>query len=170
METTPVMRAAHLGWRLAQGLSDDLIISAAALIVAIVCGIVAIYRWPSVDLHSLTSPIRVFEFVRAIIPRATAAYAIHWAAKLLYCTCFFIFCHCQTPVWMLLPVKVVMKTGAAATWEAALARTVAGGVLGQLPLIRQTMRTASYLTALFNCRKEVLRDIAADTMLVYKAA
>lgn len=169
MDVAPTMRAAHLGWRLAQGLTDDLIISAIAVIVAIMCGIVTIHGWPSIDLHSLTSPVRVLELASAIIPRATATYAIYWVLKLIYYTGFFTFCNGQTPICMLLRVKVVMKTGVAVTWQAALARTVAGGVMGQLPLIGPTMRAADYLAALFNRRKQALRDMAAGTMLVHTA-
>jgi uncharacterized RDD family membrane protein YckC len=94
-------------------------------------------------------------------------YAIYWGIKLAYQTGFLTFCSGRTPGCWIFGVRVVMKDGQRLSWRGALGRTLAGGVIGQLPVVGHVLRFLDYMAALFNRRRMALRDMAAGTMLIH---
>jgi uncharacterized RDD family membrane protein YckC len=161
------LQPAHLGWRVAQSLTDDLVVTAAALCLVAVAGILP-------DSSSIRDLLQLYdrpvEFVRRLsrlVPTASLVYVIYWVAKLAYQTGFLTRCHGQTPGCWLFGLKVVMKDGRQVTWRAAAGRTIAGGVMVQVPVIGQVLRLLDYVAALLNRRRQAVRDIAAGTMLVH---
>ena len=161
------IRPAHLGWRVGQALTDDLIVSAIAVILGYAFGLLS-GDGRAINLReSLNSPADSIRRLLVILPKAGMVYAIYWAIKLAYQTGFLTFFAGQTPGCWLFGVRVSMKDGKPVNWRAALGRTVAGGVIGQLPIVGHVLRFLDYLVALFNRRRMAVRDMAAGTMLIH---
>jgi uncharacterized RDD family membrane protein YckC len=161
------LQPAHLGWRVAQSLTDDLIVSVTALCAVAVVGMLP----DTVSVRDLAQaynqPVEFGRRLFRLVPTASLVYVVYWAAKLGYQTGFLTICHGQTLGCWLFGVQVVMKDGHPVTWRAAAGRTIAGGVMAQVPVIGQVLRFLDYLAALFNHRRQAVRDMAAGTMLVY---
>lgn len=161
------LQPAHLGWRVAQSLTDDLFVTASALAFAAVVGMLP----DSASMRSLVEvydqPIEVTRRLSRFVPTASLVYAIYWTAKLGYHTGFLTLCNGQTPGCWLFGLQVVLKDGRPIHWRAAAGRTLAGGIMGQVPLIGQVLRLLDYIAALFNRRRQAVRDMAAGTMLVH---
>ena len=161
------LRPAHLGWRVAQSLSDDLPVTAIALCFAAVIGILPDGASMRDLLQSYRAPIDLAKKISRLLPTASLVYAVYWLAKLAYQTGFLTFCNGQTPGCWLFKVRVVMQDGRHVTWRAAVGRTLAGGVMGQAPVVGQVLRFIDYAATLFNRRRQAVRDMAAGTMLVH---
>ena len=163
------MQAANIGWRIAQSISDDVLITLIAVALAVPTGILP--EWASLrevfQRHSASSDL--FGELSRMIPRLAVLYGVYWAVKLVYHIGFLTLGHGQTPACRLFRLSVVRTDGFPVTWRAAAGRTIAGGMLAQAPLVGSVLRIADYATALFNPRKQALRDMAAGTMLVHNA-
>jgi uncharacterized RDD family membrane protein YckC len=161
------LHPAHLGWRVAQSLTDDLLITAIALGFAAVVGMLP----NSASMRGLVQvydqPLELARRLSRLVPTASLVYAVYWTAKLGYHTGFLTLCNGQTPGCWLFGLRVVLKDGRPVNWRAAAGRTLAGGIIGQVPLIGQVLRFLDYLAALFNRRRQAVRDMAAGTMLVH---
>jgi uncharacterized RDD family membrane protein YckC len=103
-----------------------------------------------------------------VTTRAAATLLIYAAAKFVYYVAFVTWGG-RTPACYLLRLRIVRTDGAPASASDAVKRAVAGGIIGHTPGVGQLLRIGDYLAALFNRRKQAMRDMVAGTMLVHQA-
>ncbi|HLL73891.1 MAG TPA: RDD family protein [Pyrinomonadaceae bacterium] len=158
-------RPANLFWRILQSVCDDLVITSFALTLAWALGVLPL---PAERLDVSGGPRAVAEAVsRAVTPaRAGATLLIYAAGKFVYYVAFVAWGG-RTPACHLLRLRIVRADGAPASVGNAVRRAVAGGVIGHTPVVGQLLRIGDYLMALFNRRKQAVRDMVAGTMLVH---
>ena len=157
---------ANILWRVAHAVTDDAIVTGVALLVAWAAGVLPSPQ----DLLAPTGATRsLAESVRSYLClalRVGAVVGIYAAIKFMYYVCFVAWGG-QTPGCRLLRLRVVMVDGSPATFRAAVARAVAGGIASHAPGVGHVLRLGDYLAALLNRRRRAVRDLAAGTMLVH---
>lgn len=164
-EPARTTRPANILWRIMQGGVDDLIITAGALGLAWGLGVITV----PANFIRLPRDLTFVEDVSnhlTLAARAGAVFAIYVAMKLAYYTAF-VACGGKTPACYLLRLRVVRVDGRPVSLAGSAKRAVAGGALSHAPVVGHFIRFVDYAVALFNRRKQAVRDIIAGTMLVH---
>lgn len=162
----PDGRPANILWRILQAVCDDLVITSFVLPLAWALGVLSLpAEWPDVS----GGPRAFAEAAaRAVTPaQVGATLLIYAAAKFVYYVAFVTWGG-RTPACYLLRLRIVRTDGAPASAGNAVRRAVAGGLIGHTPGVGQLLRIGDYLAALFNRRRQAVRDMLAGTMLVHQ--
>lgn len=160
------MRPANVVWRIFQGLIDDLIVTFIALLIAWGVGVLP-YKVQLPDLNKgFSSVVEMAQHYLPLTAQLGATLFIYVAFKFIYYVVFVAWSG-QTPACYMLRLRIVMSDGRAVALSGALKRAVAGGVISHTPVVGHILRFVDYLVTLFNRRKQAVRDMVADTMLVH---
>lgn len=163
------MQPANIVWRILQGVIDDLIVTFIALIIAWVVGALPDRtQWidPRKDFSTVVEALMTYLPLTAQLGATLFIYA---AFKFSYYV-MFVAWNGQTLACFVLRLRIVMTDGSPVSLSSAVKRALAGGVISHTPLIGHILRFGDYLATLFNRRKQAVRDMVADTMMVHVAS
>ena len=162
------LRPANILWRIFQGVIDDWLITAVALGLAWQAGVL-----PKLQFVEHNESQSGYAYVVETLKRYLPLTAQIGATLLIYAVIKFIYYVAlvawkgQTLACYLLGLRIVMADGTPATFGSAAKRAFAGGVISHTPFIGHVLRLGDYLATFFNPRKQAVRDLVADTMLVH---
>jgi uncharacterized RDD family membrane protein YckC len=162
------LRPANILWRISQGVIDDWLITAVALGLAWQGGVLPKLQFVEHN-QSLSGYADVVEWLKRYLPLTAqigATLVIYAVIKFIYYVSLVAW-KGQTLACYLLGLKIVMADETPATFGSAIKRAFAGGVISHTPFIGQLLRLGDYVATFFNPRKQAVRDIVADTMLIH---
>jgi uncharacterized RDD family membrane protein YckC len=163
---TETLKPANIVWRIFQGLIDDLIVTFIALLVAWAAGVLP-YKVELPDFNKgFSSVVEMAQRYLPLTAQLGATLFIYVAFKFIYYVVFVAWSG-RTPACYMLRLRIVMSDGGAVSLSGSLKRAIAGGVISHTPVVGHILRFVDYLATLFNGRKQAVRDMVANTMLVH---
>ena len=161
---------AHILWRIAQGVIDDLIVTALAFGLA--WGLGWLPAWENFrppPVHDAAGWARELSRYLPCLEQAGGILALYIVLKFTYYV-LFVAHGGRTLACYLLRLRLVKTDGTPVSWEGSLRRAMAGGFISHTPVIGHLLRFIDYGAALCNERKRAARDFAAGTVLVHDVA